>query len=241
MVWRENKGWTGPYEIDAIEGYNITVLLPGGATKFRATQVKPYYEEKNPQDNLSHDDKQEEPDNQNQNQDQDQHEESYEPEMQDPQGLRTSGRSRRRPRYLEDSQVYLSKKEEDDRTLTLKLRQDGIITTPGEPFEQSDITEINDLIAREVFHFIKFNPKVHGNQRIFKTRLVREVNGKNIKPYEKSRLVVQGYGDEEKETLLTQSPTIQRMSQRLILTLGPSLIKYFSAKGELRDITQAYI
>jgi hypothetical protein len=103
------------------------------------------------------------------------------------------------------------------------------------------MTEINDLIAREVFHFIKFNPKVQGSQRIFKTRLVREVKGKNIKPYEKSRLAVQGYGDDEKEAILTQSPTIQRMSQRLILALGPSLIKFFDAKGELRDITQAYI
>jgi len=137
--------------------------------------------------------------------------------------------------------VYLSKKEEDDRALTLKLREDGIITTPGEPFEQSDMTEINDLVARDVFHFLKFDEDVHGNQRLFKTRLVREVKGKNIKPYEKSRLVVQGYGDSEKEGILTQSPIIQRMSQRLILALGPSLMKDFRAKGELRDITQAYI
>jgi hypothetical protein len=83
------------------------------------------------------------------------------------------------------------------------LREDGIITILGEPFEQLDIIEINDLIARDVFHFIKFNLDLHGDQRLFKIRLVREVKGKNIKPYEKSRLVVQGYSDSEKETILT--------------------------------------
>jgi hypothetical protein len=241
MVWRENRGWTGPYDIEAIEGHNIMVTLPSGPTKFRATQVKVYHEREDAHNDLPH-----EENNSEEDQVQDHHEEPHEeqhekPHEPNPQELRISGRSRRLPRHLEDSQVYLSKKEEIDRTLALKLRQDGIITTPGEPFEQSDMTEINDLIAREVFHFIRFNPKVHGNQRIYKTRLVREVKGKDIKPYEKSRLVVQGYGDEEKDTILTQSPTIQRMSQRLILALGPSLIKHFGAKGELRDITQAYI
>ncbi|KAF2741747.1 hypothetical protein M011DRAFT_378710, partial [Sporormia fimetaria CBS 119925] len=58
-------------------------------------------------------------------------------------------------------------------------------------------------------------------------------------PYEKSRLVVQGYNDEGKRDILTQSPTIQRSSQRLILALSPALLN----RGmfvELRDITQAY-
>jgi hypothetical protein len=49
--------------------------------------------------------------------------------------------------------------------------------------------------------------------------------------------VVQAYKDVEKDTVLTQSPTIQRVSQRLILALTamlPHLQLY------LRDITQAY-
>lgn len=69
---------------------------------------------------------------------------------------------------------------------------------------------------------------------------MREVKGKTIKPYEKSRLVVQGFGDESKNEILTQAPTIQRMSQRLILVLGPSLVKTYEMVGELRDIAQAY-
>ena len=35
----------------------------------------------------------------------------------------------------------------------------------------------------------------------------------------KNQLVVQAYSDQEKATILTQAPTIQRMIQRLILAL----------------------
>ncbi|KAM4060419.1 hypothetical protein HRG_002015 [Hirsutella rhossiliensis] len=49
--------------------------------------------------------------------------------------------------------------------------------------------------------FELFDPTKHRGTRIFKSRLVREVKGKYIKPYEKSRLVVQGYNDDEKNTL----------------------------------------
>ena len=59
-------------------------------------------------------------------------------------------------------------------------------------------------------------------------------------PYEKSRLVIQGYRDEGKAAILTQSPTIQRASQRLILALAPSLMKLRQAGLQLRDISQAY-
>ena len=47
--------------------------------------------------------------------------------------------------------------------------------------------------------------------------MVHEIKGKTtVKPYEKSRLIIQGYKDDGKRTILTQSPTIQRASQRLI-------------------------
>ena len=69
--------------------------------------------------------------------------------------------------------------------------------------------------------------------------MVREVKGKTMVPYEKSRLVVQGYNDEGKRDILTQSPTIQRCSQRVILALAPALIDQ-GMSVELRDITQAY-
>ena len=76
--------------------------------------------------------------------------------------------------------------------------------------------------------------------RLFNSRLVDEVKGKATNtPYEKSRLVIQAYNDEGKKEILTQSPTIQRVSQRLLLALTPSLKG--KAKLYLRDITQAYV
>src|ERR1700759_188323 len=63
-----------------------------------------------------------------------------------------------------------------------------------------------------------------------------------LSQYEKSRLVIQAYNDEGKEMILTQSPTIQRASQRLIIALAPSLLKFpQKIKLFLRDITQAYV
>ncbi|KAK1917074.1 hypothetical protein P3342_001656 [Pyrenophora teres f. teres] len=87
------------------------------------------------------------------------------------------------------------------------------------------MTKISDLVGRGVFKFEQYNEKLHSRIRIFKSRLVREVKGKTTKPYEKSRLVIQGYQDHGKEAILTQSPTIQRCSQRLIMSLAPALMQ----------------
>jgi hypothetical protein len=57
------------------------------------------------------------------------------------------------------------------------------------------------------------------------------------KAFEKSRLVVQAYNDQEKELVLTQSPTIQRVSQRLILCIAAIGLHSLY----LRDISQAYV
>jgi hypothetical protein len=63
---------------------------------------------------------------------------------------------------------------------------------------------------------------VPSDVRIFKARFVDEVKNKDTnKAYEKSRLVVQAYNDDEKSLVLTQSPTIQRVSQRIILCIAP--------------------
>jgi hypothetical protein len=138
-----------------------------------------------------------------------------------------------------DSQ-FLTQKESNDLELSLKLRAEGIITTPGTPFEESDRTEMEALIANGIFEIQRLDPHKHSG-RIFNLRLVREVKGKTTQPYEKSRLVFAGHSDTGKELILTQSPTIQRMSQRLLLALGASLQAAYGMKFELRDITQAYI
>ena len=118
---------------------------------------------------------------------------------------------------------------------------EGKIKAPGEPFEASDKLEIDSLLKRGVFLFEEHNRSIHGTDRIFSSRMVQEVKGLGTDtPYEKSRLVIQGYGDSDKELILTQSPTLQRASQRLILAIAPTLMKDFGFNIWVRDVTQAY-
>jgi hypothetical protein len=79
--------------------------------------------------------------------------------------------------------------------------------------------------------------------RLFNSRFVDEVkNAGTDAAFEKSRLVVQAYNDEEKKLVLTQSPTIQRVSQRLILILTAMKINdNNNVHLYLRDISQAYV
>ena len=55
----------------------------------------------------------------------------------------------------------------------------------------------------------------------------------------KSRLVVQAYNNNSKHAVLTQSPTIQRISQRVILSVAAMTSK--TTGLFLRDISQAYV
>lgn len=84
----------------------------------------------------------------------------------------------------------MTQKEKDNYKLSLKLREDGVITSPGGPFKESDKKEIMDLITRSVFRFELFDEDTHGNYQIFKSQMVREIKGKTEKPFKKSRLIV---------------------------------------------------
>ena len=107
-------------------------------------------------------------------------------------------------------------------------------------FTSSRHKEITGLLENGVFEVI--NPKdVPTNIRIFNSRFVDEIkNPGTDKAFEKSRLVVQAYNDEEKNLVLTQSPTIQRVSQRLIICLA-AILQDSGKELYLRDITQAYV
>ncbi|KID81354.1 Ribonuclease H-like protein [Metarhizium guizhouense ARSEF 977] len=137
--------------------------------------------------------------------------------------------------------AFLTTKEQGDRDLAVLLRSKGLIITPGQPFEISGRTEIDNLIARGVFKFELYDPVKHAKLRIFDSRMVNEIKGKDTAaPYEKSRLVIRGYNDDGKAFILTQSPTIQRASQRLMIAIAPCLFQ----RGIIlwiRDITQAYV
>ncbi|KAJ6019518.1 hypothetical protein N7522_001585 [Penicillium canescens] len=139
------------------------------------------------------------------------------------------------------SMAPMTSKERADMELSIKLRNESVITTPGSPFEQSQNKEIEGLIARGVFDFVQYDPMKHDGVRVFNSRLVNEIKGKVTgTPFEKSRLVIQAYNDEGKGMILSQSPTIQRASQRVIVALAPSLSEK-NISLSIRDITQAYV
>ena len=105
-------------------------------------------------------------------------------------------------------------------------------------FVKSRKKEINDLFEKNCFEIVSIFDVLH-EVRIFNSRFVDEIkNIGTIDAYEKSRLVVQTYNDDNKAEMLTQTPTIQRMNQRLILTLAASMshLSLF-----FRNIFQAYV
>ncbi len=243
-VWREKDGWNGPFKLLAIDGHTCTIQMPYGPAQFRSTVVKPYYNEEN-KENDAHDD----PDYLDDLAGNDPDfacpgVRNIEPiSTEDPGSIPPAKRGRGRPKGSKN-RIFISAKEESDLQLAKDLRAQGRITTPGAPFELSTKQEIDTLIARGVFEFGRYEANRGG--RIFKSRIVNEIKGKATDaPYEKSRLVVQGYNDDGKEAILTQSPTIQRASQRLILAIAPSLMKSNASSTamtlELRDISQAYV
>jgi hypothetical protein len=57
--------------------------------------------------------------------------------------------------------------------------------------------------------------------KIFNSRFINKIKDAGTdKTFKKSRLVMQAYNNLEKSIILTQSPIIQRVSQRLILVFA---------------------
>ena len=121
------------------------------------------------------------------------------------------------------------------------LSADISVLVQETPFTDSRRKEINGLLEKGVFTVVTDSDVPQG-VRIFNSRFVDEIKhpGTN-KAFEKSRLVVQAYNDQGKDLVLTQSPTIQRVSQRIILALTPGLQQAKSVALYLRDISQAYV
>jgi len=226
LVFREQSKWTGPYKVISVSDTAVTVEMVNGPTEFRSTHVKPY-------ERLTE-------------------QQTEDPAIKNPEPFQypepIQPRKRGRPRKVrapeQDSAEqqragtqFLVRKEQQSYDLATTLRNEGRITTAGKPFEQSDWEEIESLLAEGVI--IPIRRSSFPSAKIFGCRLVREVKGLPNNPYEKSRLVVQGFSDGEKATLLTQAPTIMRCSQRVILALAPSLRKV-GHQLMLRDISQAY-
>ena len=94
------------------------------------------------------------------------------------------------------------------------------------------------MFEKDCFEIVSTFEMFHGI-KIFNSRFVNEIKNINtINAYEKSRLVMQTYNDQNKAKVLTQTSTIQRMSQRFILTLTVNMshLSFF-----LKNISQIYV
>jgi hypothetical protein len=129
--------------------------------------------------------------------------------------------------YVEETRIRRPKTFPDDVVYVADIE----INIPA--VAKSRRKELDDLFERGVFEVVDISTILQ-NCRTFKARFVDEVkfSGTN-KAYEKSRLVVQGYDDRGKKEILTQSPTIQRASQRPFIMLQRH-------EHNLYDISQAY-
>jgi hypothetical protein len=115
---------------------------------------------------------------------------------------------------------------------------DSIIHIALSQFAAFRQKEINDLIEKDVFQSVKIDD-VSFDVRIFNSRFVDEIKHLDTdKAFEKSRLVVQTFNDQNKNLVLTQSSIIQRVSQRLIVCL---IVVFSNMNLYLRNITQTYV
>ena len=226
--------------------------LPNDLTKFKITSVKPYYDPAdggtdtddqdtsnatNPSDETVHPDLSEDAadrisENSSDNQ----------PELSEP-----IIRSRNRPRKhsIEIELIFPSICfifNASDPTESTDPSTQKLVKSP-ENFNLSSYTafrqkEISELLKKKIFKLIN-HAEVFFDARIFNFRFVNEMkNAGTKKIYEKSRLMMQTYNDQIKGLVLTQSPTIQRVSQRLIICLA-NIIS--NSKLYLRNVTQTYV
>ena len=161
------------------------VVLPSGPTTFRSTTVKPYFTEK--------DQENQEPARPGITENQEDKDTitvelpaDHTPQITNQPPKRRRGRPRKIP--LPDLEAYIG--------------------TADTQFAQSRQKEVNGLIDKGVFQLVHKIDIPHGI-RIFNSRFVDEIKNKGTdQAFEKSRLVVQAYNDEGKTVVLTQSLTI---------------------------------
>ncbi|KAI0995299.1 hypothetical protein K3495_g12883 [Podosphaera aphanis] len=225
LVYREgNYGqvgkWEGPFKLIEINNETCTINLPSGTKNFRSTVVRPFFSSNN--NNIPVNDGSNEhhtPSSINKTA----HEENQ--ESQGVCGLRTNPiRTRRLPARFRDNP-------------SLAVLFKGSASSSQPNFIDPRQKEINVLLEKGVFKKVN-STEIPPGTRIFRSRFVDEIkNPGTEKAIEKSRMVVQAYNDRGKDCVLTQSPIIQRVNQRIILALA-SMLPF---DLYLRDITQAYV
>ncbi|RAL61913.1 hypothetical protein DID88_002402 [Monilinia fructigena] len=223
LVWREGNGtasgeWKGPFPLLGMDGETCTLDLPHGPTRFRSTSVKTYYQI----DQIDHIPG---------------HPDGHEIT------LPKSGKVRS-PVF--DTPVTRATNPEEPPLGFIQERPDtytNIFPTSSHTSDSSSYTRsIPRLLCYQSQgsnHVVPLSDVPSGT-RIFKSRFVDEIKNEGMDTeFRKSRLVIQAYNDIDKTTVLTQSPTIQRSCQRILVSLAASTRKNGTGVY-IRDITQAY-
>ncbi len=112
-------------------------------------------------------------------------------------------------------------------------------STADSSFIASRQQKIAELLEKEVFSLVN-RAEISSDVRIFSFRFVNEIkHSKTNKAFEKFRLMIQAFKDQNKTFVLTQSFIIQRISQRLIICLAVTFSQTMNLY--LRNITQIYV
>ena len=219
------------------------IELLSGSTRFRTTTVRSFHRIESVEDSDQPEDENNPP-NSNENSNEDSNENSNEDSNENQSDIppastivssvsapRGRGRSRKYPLI----QTNVVDTFDPDLCFIMNVSKDS------SQYSASRQKEITGLLEKGVFEIVVDHQNISSNTRIFNSRFVDAIKHSGIdKAFEKSRLVIQAYNDEEKTLVLTQSSTIQRVSQRLIICLTV-VLQDTDTKLYLRDITQAYV
>jgi hypothetical protein len=229
-----NKGnqsgaWKGPFKLLNIQDESAIIELPNEPTKFRTTSVKPYYQNDHTNDELPPPPAEPliEPPIESSLEPIDESQDNPDPTDPTADPIVPTGpvkRDRGRPRKYPAPTI----------NFVFNTTESAVSS-----FTSSRQKEIAGLLEKGVF--ISVNKRnVPTDVRIFSSRFVNEIkHSETEKAFEKFRLVIQIFNDQNKILVLTQSSIIQRISQRLIICLAVTFSQ--SMKLYLRDITQIYV
>jgi hypothetical protein len=229
LVWRDNLNqrdkWTGSFKLLDIENETCKIALSSESIDFRSTVIKSFLiESTNDVESIPEIEDIQSSDVQN----------NLPAEPFAPAITRPTRARRLSLRYQNFADIIVFLQDDDLHSNQFECRPSSTPT-----FTESRRKEINDLLEKRVFELIIIDAVLR-NVRIFNSRFVDEIKHSGTPDvYEKSRLVIQAYNDHDKTLVLTQSPTIQRMSQRIILALTACTMS--DCHLYLRNITQAYV
>ena len=246
LVWRESnanksKNWTDPFKMLGMKKKTCKIAMFYGTIDFKNIVIKLFF--KNESENVTNVKKNENTDHVNE-------------KVSKNVNFKKKFQSQNENEKTFFSNSFFAPKRDRDRSKKLSLRyrdfetnisiffqnnsqNDFLMQNPApSPFVKSRKKEINELFEKNCFEIVSTFDVFH-EIKIFNSRFVDEIKNINtIDAYEKSRLVMQTYNDDGKAEVLTQTPTIQRMNQRFILTLTVNMshLSFF-----LKDIFQVYV